>query len=255
MTAGRQLLWFAASLAVTACVVMLWQMIADARLVSPVFLPGPNRAWAALVDGFSRGDLLHKLAGTVERMIYGWLLASLLGIALGAVIGMSKAAQLYLTPMLELIRPLPASAIIPVAISFFGLSDGMVLVVIGFGALWPMLLSTIHGFAAVEPRLYEVSRMLGLSRLEVVRKIALPSAMPDILAGARVGITIALILAVVGEMLASREGLGQWILVSARSFRSADVFAGVMLLGAVGLVSGGLLASLERRLLQWRTRG
>ena len=255
MKAGRQLLWLAASLAVTACVVALWQMIADARLVSPVFLPGPNRAWAALVDGFSRGDLLHKLVGTVERMIYGWLLASLLGIALGAVIGMSKAAQAYLTPMLELIRPLPASAIIPVAISFFGLSDGMVLVVIGFGALWPMLLSTIHGFAAVEPRLYEVSRMLGLSRFEVVRKIALPSAMPDILAGARVGITIALILAVVGEMLASREGLGQWILVSARSFRSADVFAGVMLLGAVGLVSGGLLASLERRLLQWRTRG
>ena len=79
--------------------------------------------------------------------------------------------------------------------------------------------------------------------------------MPDILAGARVGITIALILAVVGEMLASREGLGQWILVSARSFRSADVFAGVMLLGVIGLVSGGLLASLERRLLRWRTRG
>ena len=96
-------------------------------------------------------------------MIYGWLLASLLGVALGAVIGMSKAAQAYLTPMLELIRPLPASAMIPVAISFFGLSDGMVLVVIGFGALWPMLLSTIHGFTAVEPRLYEVSRMLGLA--------------------------------------------------------------------------------------------
>ena len=95
---------------------------------------------------------------------------------------------------------------------------------------------------------------LGLSRLDVIRKIALPSAMPDILSGMRVGLTIALILAVVGEMLASRPGLGQAILLAARSFQSADLYAGVILLGLIGYLSGTMLSLLEARLLRWRHR-
>lgn len=244
--------WMLASFATAAAMVGIWQLIADYRLVSPVFLPGPDRAWAALVEGMVKGDLLVKVAGTVERMLYGWLLASLVGVLIGSAIGISARARAYLGPTLEFLRPLPASAIIPVAIAFLGLSDGMVLLVIGFGALWPMLLATVHGFAAVEPRLYEVSRALKLSRLEVIWKIALPNAMPDILAGMRLGLTVALILAVVGEMLAGRDGLGLWILLSARSFRAPDLFAGVILLGLVGLVSASLLALAERRLLRWR---
>lgn len=249
---GSRIFWFLASLAVTAGFIALWQYVADARLISPAFLPGPDRAWAALVDGMIHRDLTNKLISTVMRMINGWLLASTLGIAFGALIGISPTARAYLLPTLEMIRPLPASAIIPVCIAFFGLSERMVLAVIGFGALWPMLLATIHGFAAVEPRLYEVARALGLSRWDVIRKIALPSAMPDILAGMRIGLTIALILAVVGEMLTSTEGLGQWVLFAGRSFRASDLFAGVILLGAVGYVSATLLGAVERYLLRWR---
>lgn len=247
-----RVLWILASFGVAILIVGLWQLIAHYKLVSPVFLPGPDRAWTALVEGMVKGDLLVKLLGTVERMIYGWLLASFIGVLIGSAIGISARARAYLGPTLEFLRPLPASAIIPVAIAFLGLSDGMVLLVIGFGALWPMLLATVHGFAAVEPRLYEVSRALKLSRLEVIWKIALPNAMPDILAGMRLGLTVALILAVVGEMLAGRDGLGLWILLSARSFRAPDLFAGVILLGLVGLVSASLLALAERHLLRWR---
>jgi ABC-type nitrate/sulfonate/bicarbonate transport system permease component len=245
-------LWFLSSLCVSIALITLWQSIADARLISPAFLPGPDRAWAALVEGMLQGDLLHKLFSTVERMIYGWLLASIIGIALGAIIGISPVARAYLLPTLEMIRPLPASAVIPVAISFFGLSDGMVLAVISFGALWPMLLSTTHGFIAVEPRLYEVARALGLNRWDIIRKIALPSALPDILAGLRIGLTISLILAVVGEMLSSSNGLGQWILFAGRSFRAADLFAGIILLGLIGFISAALLGAAERYLLRWR---
>lgn len=244
--------WFAASIAVGLLIVAFWQLAAELRWVSPVFLPAPGRAWASLVDGLIKGELLDKLIGTVERMIYGWLLASLVGVALGAAIGISARARAYLAPMLEFLRPLPASAVIPVAIAFLGLSDAMVLVVIGFGALWPMLLATVHGFAAVEPRLFEVSRALGLGRWSVIAKIALPNAMPDILAGMRLGLTVALILSVVGEMLAGRDGLGLWILLAARSFRAPDLFAGVIMLGLVGFVSALLLSALERRLLRWR---
>jgi ABC-type nitrate/sulfonate/bicarbonate transport system permease component len=244
--------WLIASIGVGLLFILLWHAVAQARLVSPVFLPGPDRAWDALIYGLTEGDLLAKTIRTVERMVYGWLLASLVGIVIGAMIGVSQTARAYVEPTLDFLRPLPASAMMPVAIAILGLTDAMVLAVIAFGALWPMLLATVHGFAAVEPRLYQVSRALGLPRRDVIWKIALPSAMPDILAGMRVGLTIALILAVVGEMLASRPGLGQAILLAARAFQSADLFAGVILLGLVGYVSGTLLSLIEARLLRWR---
>ena len=248
----KNLAWRIAGLAVVVLLVFLWQKIADAKLVSPVYLPGPDRAWASLVRGFTTGDLGAKLIGTVEHMIEGWLVASIAGVGLGALIGSSPAARAYIGPTLEFLRPLPASAIIPGAIAIFGLSSSMAVGVIAFGAIWPMLLATVHGFAAVEPRLYEVARALHLSRPAVIFKIALPSAMPDILAGLRLGLTVSLILAVVCEMIAGLDGLGQWVLLAARSYKSADLFAGAMLLGAIGLVANSALSRAEGRLLKWR---
>jgi len=247
--------WRAASFAVAAGFVLIWQMIANLRLVSPVFLPGPDRAWAALVHGFASGDLFDKLLGTLGHMAGGWFVASIAGIALGAMIGSSRAMRSYVAPSLELLRPLPVSAVIPVAIAMLGLTQSMALSVIAFGAIWPMLLATIHGFAAVEPRLYEVARSLHLSRLAVIFKIALPSATPDILSGMRLSLTVALILSVVCEILAGLDGLGHWVLLSARSFRSADLFAGVILLGAIGYVTALAMSIVEQRLLRWRSSG
>jgi ABC-type nitrate/sulfonate/bicarbonate transport system permease component len=251
----RVLVWRVASFVVAAGFIALWQVIAHFKLVSPVFLPGPDRAWASLVRGFEGGALLEKVVGTITHMALGWFLASIAGIGLGAIIGSSRAMRSYLAPTLEFLRPLPVSAIIPVAIALFGLTEGMALFVIAFGAIWPMLLATVHGFAAVEPRLYEVARTLHMSRLAVIFKIALPSASPDILSGMRLSLTVALILAVVCEMLAGLSGLGQWVLLSARSFRSADLFAGVILLGVIGYVTATAMALAERRLLAWRTAG
>ena len=232
--------------------ILIWKLVTDAKLVSPIFFPGPERTYAALVKGLSGGPLLSQTLETIQRMLLGWLLASFVGVLLGALIGVSKRARAFIAPTLELLRPLPASAMIPVAIAFLGFSDNMVLVVIAFGALWPMLLATIHGFAAVEPRLYEVSEVLGFNRAQVIWKLALPSAMPMILASLRLGLTISLILTVVGEMLASRQGLGQSILAASRSFRSPDLFAGIVILGAIGLAGSRMLSFAERRLLHWQ---
>ena len=143
-------------------------------------------------------------------------------------------------------------AIIPVAIAMLGLTQAMALFVIAFGAIWPIMLATIHGFAAVEPRLYEVARSLQMSRLAVILKIALPSASPDILAGMRLSLTVALILSVVCEILAGLDGLGHWVLLSARAFRSADLFAGVILLGVTGYVTSVAMSLAEHRLLAWQ---
>lgn len=252
MTPLAQISWRIASFAFAASLVVAWQLVANAQLISPIFLPGPDRAWAALVNGFTDRGLSGKLIGTLRHMTFGWLAASIAAIALGSLIGSSRRARIYVAPSLEFLRPLPVSAIIPVAIALYGLSEGMAIFVIAFGTLWPMLLATIQGYAGVEPRLLEVARALNLSRLETVTKISLPSAMPDILAGMRVSLTVALILSVVCEIVAGLDGLGQWILISARMFRSPDLFAGVILLGAVGYLAAAIIAEVERRLLAWR---
>lgn len=242
----------AASLVVIAALLGLWAMVVNQAWVSPIFLPGPLATWQALVDGLKQGELAALTWGTVQRMACGWALASILGVALGAVIGVSPALRTWVQPSLELLRPLPASAVMPVAVALMGLSGVMVLVVIAFGAVWPVLLATSHGFAAVEPRLHEVARVLRMSRFNFILKIGLPNALPDALAGARLSLTVSLILAVVGEMLASQQGLGLAILQAARAFRSAELFAGVALLGAIGFLSNTLLGLAERRVLRWK---
>lgn len=244
--------WYLASLCFGLALIFLWKLIADARLISPVFVPSPEATFRSLVDGLLEGDVAELFRATLMRMIYGWLLASIVGVGLGALVGSSPTAQAYLGPTLEALRPLPASAIIPVAIAFFGLSDRMVLAVVAFGALWPMLLSTMHGFQRVEPRLYEVARIYHMSRIGFAWKIALPSALPDILAGARLSLTASLAMAVAGEMLVGVDGIGQWMLNAGRTYRSADIFAGLALLAAIGVGTSILLGAAERKLLRWR---
>jgi sulfonate transport system permease protein len=244
--------------AVFAGLLACWWLASNAGWVSRVFLPTPEATLMSLAEGLNltgsgSGELLAFTQATVSRMLQGWLLASLIGVALGALIGTSAAARAWLQPTLEFVRPLPASALLPLAISIFGLSPAMVLSVVAFGAMWPVLLATVHGFAAVEPRLKEVAACLQLSRGAFVWKLGLPNAMPDILAGMRLSMTVSLIVAVVGEMIASQSGLGQAILLAARSFRASELFAGIVLLGLIGFASNALLALAEKKLLKWQT--
>jgi ABC-type nitrate/sulfonate/bicarbonate transport system permease component len=234
-------------------VLIVWQMAADARLISPVFFPSPTRTFAALGAMEERGDLWKPMAATAERMFYGWVLASLVGMVLGAAIARSGPVRAYLEPLLEFLRPLPASAIIPPAILFLGLTSKMAVTVIAFGALWPVLLGAYHGFRNVPPQLDEMAAAMRMGQVAFIWKVALPSALPDIFAGVRVSLAIALILAVVTEMQAAQSGLGFNILMAQRSFRSPELYAGIIVLGVLGLLTNQALMMAERRLLRWRT--
>jgi ABC-type nitrate/sulfonate/bicarbonate transport system permease component len=246
LASGAGALLFAAGL------LLAWQLLAAFEFISPVFFPAPSRVVEELARQVGGGGIWPPLAATTLRMFYGWALASALGVVLGAAIGSSRAAREFLQPLLEFMRPLPASAVIPVAILFFGLTQQMSMVVIAFGAIWPVLLAAVHGFASVEPQLVEVSAALGLSRSERLLKIAFPGALPDILAGAKVSLAIALILAVVTEMQASQPGLGQNILLAQRTYRSPELYAGVATLGILGFAINHALTLVERRVLRWR---
>ncbi len=252
MTGRNAMLRFGALLFALA-VLASWQLAAAAHIVSPVFFPEPTRALAALWQLYRDGTLLSSIADTCLRMFFGWVLASLLGVALGAALARLAWARTYIAPSLEFLRPLPASAIIPPAILFLGLGDEMSVTVIAFGAIWPVLLGAYHGFGQVEPRLAEVAAFHGIGPWAFAAKIALPSALPDIFAGLRVSLAVALILAVVTEMQAGLPGLGFTILMAQRTFRSPDLYAGILVLGAVGYVTNHALVAAERRLLRWRS--
>lgn len=231
----------------------LWWLASHGGWVHRAFLPTPEATWASLWSGLRHGELAAQTLATVQRMLVGWLLACAMGVALGTLIGGSASARRWLAPTLEFLRPLPASAVLPLATALFGLSPRMVLVVVMFGALWPVLLATLHGLASVPVALREVARNLQLGAVDTVLKIGLPHALPDILAGMRLSLAVALIVSVVGEMMAAQSGLGQTLLLAARSYRSSELMAGIALLSAVGVASNLLLGRLERTALRWQS--
>lgn len=244
-----------AALAFAAAIILGWQVLADLRLISPIFFPSPARAIGVLISRVADGSIWVSLAATSARMAVGWMLAAVVGVIVGAAIGSSRLARELLDPTLEFIRPLPASAVIPVAILFFGLTNTMSLTVIAFGAIWPVLLASVHGFSSVQLELQDVADVLGFSKREFLQKIAFPTALPDIMGGLRVSLAIALILTVVTEMQSSLPGLGWDIFYAQRSYRSADLYAGLILLGLLGFVANHLILLIERRTLRWRNLG
>ncbi|WP_397474454.1 ABC transporter permease [Pusillimonas sp.] len=253
MTRRAQWLNRLGAIAFAVFLLAIWQLLAALEVISPLFFPSPARTLGELWSQIVNGQIWSPFFSTVLRMFYGWVVASLLGVVLGALIAGSLISKRLFAPILEFLRPMPASAIIPVAILAFGLSNTMSTAVIAFGSIWPVLLAAVQGFSSVEPRLLEMADAMRMTAWDRFRKVSLPSAMPDILAGARVGLAIALILAVVTEMQASLPGLGQSILMAQRSYRTPELYAGVVMLGVIGFGASMLLQWIERRILRWRS--
>ena len=235
-----------------AALLLAWKLAADAKVLNPLWFPGPDRSFAKLWEWIATGALWQPLGSTVWRMFAGWLAACVVGISLGAAIASSAAARRLVQPSAEFLRPLPASAVLPPAILILGLSDAMIVFVVAFGCVWPILLGAIQGFRSLDPRLVEVSRLMNFNSWTRAWKFQLPAALPDIFAGMRVSIAIALIVTVASEMLSSQPGIGYLMLVAARAFRSADIFAGIIVLGALGFLTNYAVQRLEERLLRWR---
>jgi len=235
-----------------ALVLLVWYLVAEKELVSRLFVPKPMDVWEVLVDGFTAGDFISSMAITLGRMLVGWLLAAVVALVLAIAITSDARMAALVSPVLEFIRPLPASALIPLAVLMLGLSSQMIVAVIVFGSIWPLLLNAIAGLQSTDGRLKELSRSLQFGRLQTLWKFSLPGALASIVAGLKLGLTLALILCIVAEMISLNGGIGAQILLASRNFRSADLFAGIILVGAIGYVFNLLIELGERRLLRWR---
>jgi ABC-type nitrate/sulfonate/bicarbonate transport system permease component len=242
----------ATNIAAIGCVVLLWYVATRFGWVSRIFVPSPMAVYDKLITGFSEGTLFAQTRSTILSMLLGWLACSILGIVIGSIIGIWPLARQSVAPVLEIFRPMPPAAVIPVAIAIFGLTREMSLAVIVFGAVWPALLATVHGFSSIEPRLQEVGRALNMSPLQFIWKIALPNATPDIIAGMRLSMVISLVLAVITDMITGQIGLGSLVVLASRTFDMAGLFAGFALLSLIGFTSNAGLQTIERRLLAYK---
>ncbi|HZU18794.1 MAG TPA: ABC transporter permease [Candidatus Dormibacteraeota bacterium] len=185
------------------------------------------------------------------RLFAGYAAAVVVGIPLGALLGLSPLALRTTRPVIEFVRSIPPSALIPFGIVVLGLGNAMKVFVIALACLFPVLLNTVDGVRGIDPVARETSRMYGIGAVDHVRGVVLPAATPRIAAGLRTSLALALTLTVITEMAASTNGIGYFILQAQRSFPIPEMWSGMLLLGLLGYLLNAGFALLERRLLAW----
>jgi ABC-type nitrate/sulfonate/bicarbonate transport system permease component len=237
--------------AVLVVLLVLWEAASRAALVNQIYVPTVSKIAGELWRLATNGDLARHLGASAIRFAFGYGTAVILGLAIGLVMGYFRAGYLLLEPIIEVLRPLPPPAIIPIAILFLGIENQMKVFVISFACFFPIVVNTIQGVAGVDRVLLDTARTFGLNTREILRKVVLPSASPNIVAGMRISLAIALILTVISEMVAANDGIGFFILDSERAFRIPDMYAGIFTLMVVGYLLNRLFVIFEARTLSW----
>ncbi|MDB5807537.1 MAG: ABC-type nitrate/sulfonate/bicarbonate transport system, permease component, partial [Betaproteobacteria bacterium] len=201
-------------------------------------------------DAYSKSILVHLWAST-KRVYGGFFAAAAVGVPLGLLIGRSKLIREIVDPTLQVLRPVPVTAWLPLSMIFFGLGPNAAIFLVFLGAFYPIVLNTTFGVRSVDVKLFEAAAMLGCGGSGLFRQVVLPAASPSIFNGLRLGHGFAWILIVVGEMTGVQEGLGA-VIMDARMLSRADlVIAGMVVIGVAGFVTDRVLVAVNNRLLRW----
>ena len=201
-------------------------------------------------DAYSKTLHIH-LWKSVMRVYAGFFAAALVAIPLGLLIGRIKIIREYVDPTLQLLRPVPVTAWLPLSMIFFGIGSNAAIFLVFLGAFYPIVFNTTFGVRSVDARLFEAAAMLGCKGPSLFRQVVLPAALPAILNGLRLGHGFAWILIVVGEMTGVQQGLGATIMDGRMLSRSELVIAGMLVIGVAGFVTDRVLVTINNRLLQW----
>lgn len=216
---------------------LLWEVLAYSGLVQPaIYFPPLSQVLVTTFNAIVAGDLLYHIGVTLYRALAGLFFASLLAIPLGILMGYYQKIYNAGKVLIELFRPLPPIALIPVGILFLGLYDPMKISIITFGSFWPILINTIVGVQQINKDLLDVAKIFGLSKWKILGEVVFRSALPYILAGMRVALSIALIVSVAADMLVGSEGIGFFIIDAERSFKFNEMYAGLIVLAIVGFL-------------------
>ncbi|GGK44610.1 ABC transporter permease [Nocardia camponoti] len=213
---------------------------------------------ASVIDKFSArlgsGAYYDDLFASVQRILMGFVLAAVIGVALGVLIGRSKTARKTLRPFIEIVRPIPAIAIVPLTILLFPSSEQGIVFITFFAAFFPVVVSTIHAMDSLPKVWDEAARTMGAGRLTILRSVVLPGAMPGIFSGLSVAMGVAWICVVSAEMISGQFGIGYYTWQAYGLLDYAGVVVGMLSIGALGLITAWVVELTGRRVNRWLPR-
>jgi ABC-type nitrate/sulfonate/bicarbonate transport system permease component len=246
-TAAR---WTLATVGLPLALLALWWVLSAGS--ESYYLPPLSDILAIFDDVWLRSDRLtvHVLP-SVLRLLAGFLLAMVLGVGLGVLIGSFRRVRAFCEPVLEFLRAIPPPVLVPVLMLFAGIGDSMKVLVVLSGCVWPILLNTVEGVRAVDEVLAETCRCYGIRARARLWHLVVRSASPQIVTGMRQALSVGIILMVISEMFAASNGLGFLIVQDQRSFAVTEMWTGILLLGILGFVLASLMRIFERRVLYW----
>lgn len=236
-------------LVIPVLLIALWEIGSRAGVLPEDTMSRPSTIAVAGWDALLDGSLLLATLQTFQTALLGLAIASIIGILLGILIGLSPVLEAVIGPTLETIRPVPAVALIPLALLIYGFGVRMEVLVITFACVWPVLIVTVTAVRGIEPRLLEVARTLQMPAVSRMRRIVLPAAMARIAVGIRVSAGVALVVAVTVEIVLNPQGLGYGMIIAAQSLRPELMWAELLWVGFAGWAFNRLLATIDQRWL------
>jgi NitT/TauT family transport system permease protein len=231
---------------------LLWQAIVQIFDVRAFILPAPTAILAAFLE--YRQPIMDNALFTLANTLSGFAIGIAVGVLLGIVIGSSRLAYAGLYPLLIGINSVPKAAIVPIFVLWMGIGQAPAIATAFLLSFFPIAVNVAIGLATVEPELEDVLRSLGATRLDILRKVGLPRTMPFFFASLKVSVTLAFVGAVISETIASNDGIGYLMMQSASQFRVPLMFAGLMVIAAMGIATYLIFALIERRVTGWATR-
>jgi len=230
----------------------VWQGVATAKLVSPLFLPGPVDIFKAYQELIRGGKLWYDMAVSGEELMLGYVLAVVCALPLGLLMGWYRRLNYVLDPYITFLYNAPRISLIPLFIVWFGIGIESKIAIVFLGAFFAILINTTVGVRNVDSALLKSARSFCASDAQIFRTVALPGSVPFILTGLRLGVAHALIGVVVGELVAAQAGLGLMMATAGATFQTAKVFAGVIIFAVAGMILNYGILQLEKRFQSWR---
>jgi sulfonate transport system permease protein len=235
-----------------ALLLVAWQGLCTWGLFMPDVMPSPVAVIADLSRLCTKGQLLGDIAVTTWRVALGFLLGTALATVLGAIVGYSRRAGDYLDPTVQALKAVPSLAWVPLFILWFGIFEVSKVVLIAVGVFFPVYLNLVSGIRSTDRKLVEVGQVNGLGRIDMVRRILAPAALPSYMTGLRAGLALGWMFVIAAELMGASKGLGFLMLDGQMTGRPATIVSALLLFAAAGKISDALLVAVGRRVLVWQ---
>jgi len=234
-------------------VIALWEVAARSGVLDPVVFPSPTLAIGMAAERLTVGQIGENLSWSLLRVFSGFVLGAAAGAVIGIAAGWYRGFGLVARPLIELLRPIPPLAWIPLAIIWFGLGEPSKFFIIFLGAFFPVVTSAYHGVRTIDPTLLRAARTMGLSELPLLLRVVVPAASPDLATGIRIGWGLAFGVLVAAELIAADRGLGYMIINERNTGGSVGVIiVGILLIGALNLITDAAIgAAIKRWIGRW----